>query len=92
MKGIVQDITERKAYENEQKRLMTELQEAFAKIKTLSGLIPICANCKRIRDDKGYWQRIERYIEERSLAEFTHSLCPECEQKLYRKEIEEDEK
>lgn len=92
MKGIVQDITERKANENEQKRLLGELQEAFAKIKTLSGLIPICANCKRIRDDKGYWQRIERYIEERSLAEFTHSLCPECEKKLYSKEIEEDEK
>ncbi|CAG1065228.1 Blue-light-activated histidine kinase [uncultured bacterium] len=91
MKGIVQDITERKAYENEQKRLMGELQEAFAKIKTLSGLIPICANCKRIRDDKGYWQRIERYIEERSLAEFTHSLCPECEKKLYREEIEGDD-
>lgn len=83
LKGIVQDITERKTHENEQKRLMTELQEAFSRIKTLSGLIPICANCKRIRDDRGYWQRIERYIEERSEAEFTHSLCPDCEQKLY---------
>lgn len=89
LKGIVQDITERKKQENEQKRLMTELQEAFARIKTLSGLIPICANCKRIRDDRGYWQRIERYIEERSQAEFTHSLCPDCEQKLYAKEIEQ---
>lgn len=88
MKGIVQDITERKIQENEQKRLMTELQEAFSRIKTLSGLIPICANCKRIRDDRGYWQRIERYIEERSQAEFTHSLCPDCEQKLYGSEIE----
>lgn len=83
MKGIVQDITERKEQENEQNRLMTELREAFSRIKTLSGLIPICANCKRIRDDRGYWQRIERYIEERSQAEFTHSLCPDCEQKLY---------
>jgi len=83
MKGILQDITERKEHENEQKRLMSELQEAMARIKTLSGLIPICANCKRIRDDRGYWQRIERFIEERSQAEFTHSLCPDCERKLY---------
>lgn len=88
MKGIVQDITERKEQENDQKRLMTELQEAVSRIKTLSGLIPICANCKRIRDDRGYWQRIERYIEERSQAEFTHSLCPDCEQKLYGDEKE----
>lgn len=90
MKGIVQDITERKEYENEQKRLVNELQEALARIKTLSGLIPICANCKRIRDDKGYWRRIEKYIEERSEAEFTHSLCPDCEQLLYGKEKHED--
>ena len=88
LKGIVQDITERKEQENKQKKLMNELQEAFARIKTLSGLIPICANCKRIRDDRGYWQRMERYIEERSQAEFTHSLCPDCEQKLYGSEKE----
>jgi len=88
LKGIVQDITERKEQENKQKKLMSELQEAFARIKTLSGLIPICANCKRIRDDRGYWQRMERYIEERSQAEFTHSLCPDCEQKLYGSEKE----
>ena len=88
IKGIVQDITERKEQENKQKKLMSELQEAFARIKTLSGLIPICANCKRIRDDRGYWQRMERYIEERSQAEFTHSLCPDCEQKLYGSEKE----
>lgn len=90
MKGVVQDITERKEYENEQKRLLSELQEAASRIKTLSGLIPICANCKRIRDDKGYWRRIEKYIEERSEAEFTHSLCPDCEQLLYGKEKQED--
>lgn len=91
MKGIVQDITERKERENEQKRLVSELQDALARIKTLSGLIPICANCKRIRDDKGYWRRIERYIEERSEAEFTHSLCPDCEEKLYGREKEVEE-
>lgn len=91
LKGIVQDITERKEQENEQKRLVNELQEALARIKTLSGLIPICANCKRIRDDRGYWRRIEKYIEERSEAEFTHSLCPDCEEKLYGREKGEEE-
>ena len=79
MRGTIQDITESKKREN-------ELKDALARIKTLSGLIPICANCKRIRDDKGYWMRIEKYIEERSAAEFTHSLCPECEEKLYGEE------
>lgn len=76
VRGTVQDITERKRTEN-------ELREALARIKTLSGLIPICANCKRIRDDRGYWMRIEKYIEDRSTAEFTHSLCPDCERRLY---------
>lgn len=76
VRGTVQDITESKKREN-------ELKDALARIKTLSGLIPVCANCKRIRDDRGYWTRMEKYIEERSAAEFTHSLCPECEEKLY---------
>jgi PAS domain-containing protein len=81
--GTIQDITERKELENEQKRLITELQNALGKIKTLSGLLPICANCKRIRDERGNWSNIEKYIEKHSEAEFTHSLCPECEEKLY---------
>lgn len=83
MKGVVQDITETKMREQEREKLISDLQEALRRIKNLSGLIPICANCKRIRDDRGYWRRIEKYIEERSQAEFTHSLCPECEEKLY---------
>lgn len=60
-----------------------ELQEALTKIKTLSGLLPICASCKKIRDDKGYWNRIETYISDHSEAEFSHSICPECTKKLY---------
>ncbi len=55
-----------------------ELEEALAKIKTLRGLIPICASCKKIRSDKGYWQQLEEYISEHSEADFTHGLCPEC--------------
>jgi hypothetical protein len=58
------------------------LEEALAKIKTLRGLIPICASCKRIRDDTGYWQQLEKYITEHSEADFTHGLCSECLKKM----------
>ncbi|MCK5192710.1 MAG: DUF3365 domain-containing protein [Desulfobulbaceae bacterium] len=60
-----------------------ELKEALAKVKLLSGFIPICASCKKIRDDKGYWNQIELYIKEHSMAEFSHCICPECSKKLY---------
>jgi PAS domain S-box-containing protein len=59
-------------------RLVAELREALAKVKTLSGLLPVCAWCKKIRDDAGYWQRIETYLAEHSGATFTHAMCPEC--------------
>jgi hypothetical protein len=55
-----------------------ELEGALAKIKTLSGLIPICASCKKIRDDNGYWQQLEQYLTEHSEADFTHGLCTDC--------------
>ena len=60
-----------------------KLKDALAEIKTLSGLIPICSSCKKIRDDKGYWNQVEIYIRDRSDAKFSHSLCPECALKLY---------
>ncbi len=60
-----------------------ELQDAMAKVQTLSGLLPICTSCKRIRDDEGYWKQVEEYIEEHSTAEFTHGYCPDCMRKLY---------
>ena len=60
-----------------------ELQEALAKIRTLTGFLPICASCKKIRDDKGYWTQIETYIRDHSEAEFSHGICPECAKKLY---------
>jgi PAS domain S-box-containing protein len=77
------DITERKRFEEERGRLITELQKALANVKALRGLLPICSSCKKIRDDKGYWERIEIYIHEHSEAEFTHGLCPECTKMLY---------
>ena len=62
-------------------RLIIELQEALATVKTLTGLIPICAWCKNIRDDEGYWQQVEQYIAKHSNAEFTHGMCPKCMEK-----------
>jgi PleD family two-component response regulator len=61
----------------------TELQDALAKIKALSGLLPICASCKKIRDDEGYWQQVEVYIKDHSEADFSHGFCPDCMKKLY---------
>ena len=81
--GIARDITERKQAEEEREKLHAKLQEAFDNIKTLKGLLPICANCKKIRDDKGYWNQIEVYIRDHSDAEFSHSICPLCIEKLY---------
>ena len=60
-----------------------DLKNALAEIKTLRGFIPICSNCKKIRDDEGYWQQIEQYIQQRSDAEFSHGICPECIKILY---------
>ena len=82
-RGVVVDITDRKHVEEEREKLIGELQQALAKIKTLSGLIPICASCKNVRDDEGYWHKVEAYLRERSAAEFSHSICPECRKKLY---------
>jgi PAS domain S-box-containing protein len=80
---FVKDITERKRAEEERERLIAELQAALAKVKTLSGLLPICASCKKIRDDKGYWHQVEVYVRNHSEAQFSHGLCPKCMKKLY---------
>ena len=67
----------------ELRRLNSELKEALENVKVLSGLLPICANCKSIRNDKGYWEAVEEYITEKTEAHFSHSLCPACIDKLY---------
>lgn len=67
--------------ELEKERLIAEMQEAITRVETLTGLLPICAYCKKVCDDQGYWNRIETYISKHSRAEFTHSICPECEKK-----------
>lgn len=81
--GTHADITEQKQREAEREALIRELQEAMSEVKTLSGLLPICANCKKIRDDQGYWNQIETYIQQHSEAEFSHGICRECAEKLY---------
>ena len=75
------DITARKTAETERERLIGELQEALAKVKTLSGLVPICAWCKKIRDDRGFWNEVEVYVQSRSDATFSHGICPDCLEK-----------
>jgi len=76
-------FTARKQMETDRERLINELKEALANIKTLRGMLPICASCKKIRDDKGYWNQIEDYILARSEALFTHGICPECARKQH---------
>jgi PAS domain-containing protein len=81
--NLMREVAERKRAEEEREKVIVELQKALAQVKRLSGLLPICASCKQIRNDKGYWQQIESYISEHSEAEFSHGLCPECAKKLY---------
>lgn len=81
--NLITDITERKQAEAQREKLIADLQRATLEVGTLSGLLPICASCKKIRNDKGYWERIEQYIGDRSTATFSHGICPECAQKSY---------
>ena len=81
--NFISDVTDRIRLEEERAHLINDLQKALAEVKTLSGLLPICASCKKIRKEEGTWQQIELYIKERSDAEFSHGICPECMEKLY---------
>ncbi|HET9466540.1 MAG TPA: PAS domain-containing protein [Gemmatimonadales bacterium] len=80
---VNQDISLRRKAELERERLLKRLQDAQEQVHTLAGLLPICAGCKRIRDEKNEWQSVESYIADRSTATFSHGLCPECSQRLY---------
>ena len=81
--SILFDVTEREEAQADRERLIEELSHTLAKVKTLSGLLPICSSCKKIRDDTGYWQQLEEYIGTHSGAEFTHGICPDCAKELY---------
>lgn len=80
---VVRDISDQKRLAIEREELLEKLRAAHTEIKTLHGLLPICASCKCIRDDRGYWIQIESYIETRSEAHFSHGICPDCAKKLY---------
>jgi PAS domain S-box-containing protein len=79
----MRDISKRKQAEAEREALIAGLQEALAKVRTLSGLLPICSSCKKIRNDQGYWERLESYLGSHAGAEFTHGICPQCAKILY---------
>jgi len=81
--GSVEDVTSSKEAEAERENLIAELQQALSKVRTLTGLLPICSSCKQIRDDEGQWNMLETFIENHSHAHFTHSFCPECARRLY---------
>jgi PAS domain S-box-containing protein len=90
------EITKRRLAEQDREKLIVKLQDALNSVTTLRGLLPICAWCKKVRDDKGYWKKVETYIEEHSQAMFTHSMCPDCLKKgdpeLYEKLLKDPEK
>jgi phosphoserine phosphatase RsbU/P len=81
--NLKREMDTRKARERELAEKNRDLEQALREVKVLRGFIPICASCKKIRDDKGYWQQIETYIQERSEALFSHGICKDCMKKLY---------
>jgi PAS domain S-box-containing protein len=83
---VCRDITERKRAQKEREKLIKELQEALKEIKTLRGILPICSFCKKIRNDKGYWEQVDVYIRKHSQADISHGVCPECMKKHYPEE------
>ena len=80
---LTREVEERKRVEQEREEVIIQLSQALSQVKRLSGLLPICASCKKVRDDQGYWTQIEAYIRDHSEAEFSHGICPECAKKLY---------
>jgi hypothetical protein len=80
---LSREVEERKRYGNERDKVIIELQDAFSCINTLTGLLPICASCKKIRDSEGSWEQLELYIQKHSDAQFSHGICPDCTKKLY---------
>lgn len=83
LEGFITDFTVLKRLHQEREQLIEDLQKALSEVKTLSGLLPICSSCKKIRNDQGYWEQLENYFRKHSDILFTHGICPECMKKLY---------
>ncbi|MGQ9483838.1 MAG: hypothetical protein ACUVSA_02365 [Desulfosoma sp.] len=81
--ALQSEIADRHQVEKDKERLIQELREALENVRKLRGLLPICAYCKKIRDDQGYWNQLESYISQHAEVTFTHSVCPECAKKIY---------
>lgn len=90
-KALKKENKERKRIQKEREKLIQKLQYALDNVKTLKGMLPICARCKKVKDDTGYWQQVEEYVRDNSEAEFSHGLCPECMKKVY-PDYDEEEK
>jgi len=84
--GTVRDITMRRAEQDQLRAAMADLQMALGRVRTLSGLLPMCAWCKRIRNDEGYWAQIESYISADSEAKVSHGICPDCFSRMWKDE------
>jgi hypothetical protein len=89
LQGAFQDITVRKQVEAEKEKLIKELQDALAEVKTLRDFLPICSYCKKVRDDENYWSQIESYISRHTGTKFSHGICPECYETKLAPEVEE---
>ena len=84
---VCHDVSERNRAQREKGELIRDLQESLAEIKTLRGILPLCTFCKKVRDDTGYWEQVDIYLEKHSAADISHGLCPECLEKHYPEEI-----
>ena len=85
------EIERRKKAEKELDKVVQDLQKALSEVKTLQGILPICSHCKKIRDDQGCWQKVEKYIRDRSEVEFSHGICPECAKEFWGDYLDGDE-
>jgi PAS domain S-box-containing protein len=82
-RSILRDISKQKQMKEEREKLIEHLQEALKEIKTLRGILPVCSFCKRVRDDQGFWEQVDVYLQRHSLADISHSICPKCAKEHY---------
>ncbi|MAG13522.1 MAG: hypothetical protein CMN78_02880 [Spirochaetales bacterium] len=91
LRRVEAEIEERKRAEEALEKTVSELRAASQEVEALRGIFPICASCKKIRDDQGYWTQLESYFHKHSIAEFSHGICPDCLEKLYPQYTDQDE-